>query len=97
MLSNTVKGLKSELSANHLWEVGLSGYSRFSRSNSPLLLLLLLKLPPALDLLDPILEEADDEPPAEPPDDDIDVEDDDPPLEWLFILALSMVNAGATP
>ena len=96
MLSNTVKGLKSELSANHLWEVGLSGYSRFSRSNSPLLLLLLLKLPPALDLLDPILEEADDEPPAD--EDDIGVPDvDDPPLEWLTILALSMVNAGATP
>ena len=96
MLSKTVKGLKSELSANHLWEVGLSGYSRFSRSNSPLLLLLLLKLPPALDLLDPILEEADDEPPAD--EDDIGVPDvDDPPLEWLSILALSMVNAGATP
>jgi hypothetical protein len=76
--------------------VGLSGYSRFSRSNSPLLLLLLLKLPPALDLLDPILEEADDEPPED--DDDIGVPDvDDPPLEWLSILALSMVNAGATP
>ena len=76
--------------------MGLSGYSRFSRSNSPLLLLLLLKLPPALDLLDPILEEADDEPPAD--EDDIGVPDvDDPPLEWLSILALSIVNAGATP
>jgi hypothetical protein len=46
--------------------------------------------------LDPILEEADDEPPAD--EDDIGVPDvDDPPLEWLSILALSMVNAGATP
>ena len=44
MLSKTVSGLKSELSANHLWEVGLSGYSRFSKSKSPLL----LKDPPVL-------------------------------------------------
>jgi hypothetical protein len=48
--------------------------------------------------LDPILEEADDEPPAEPDDDDMGVEEEDPPLtplEWLTILAFSIVNAGA--
>ena len=60
MLSRTVKGLKSELSANHLWEVGLSGYSRFSKSKSPLLLV----NPPDL-LPDILLEELPDGPAPE--------------------------------
>ena len=61
MLSRTVKGLKSELSANHLWEVGLSGYSRFSKSKSPLL----LKDDPPDLLPDILLEELDEGPAPE--------------------------------
>ena len=50
------------------------------------------------DLLEFILDEAEEEPPAEDDEDIEGVEEDaDPPLEWLFILALSMVKAGAFP
>ena len=56
---------------------------------------MLLLFKPPVDLLDPILEEVEDEPPDEADDDDMGVEEEDPPLEWLTILALSIVNAGA--
>ena len=75
MLSNTVKGLRSALSANHLCEVGLSGYSKFSKSNSPLL----FKEPP--DLLAVILDEEEFEPPEELFETGAMEDEEEPPLE----------------